>query len=193
MLLSEILFSPKEIKKEKIYGPYGMHRIIYKIFGGGKRPLYADKGMSRGMRKAIVLCDEEPAADGYNISFKTVPEAFLRLGNYKFQIDINPVKRDAKTGKLIPITDYEEIAEWFASKSEKWGFRTSAGNILVNGVSALEFSKHNKDMVTINSANISGLLQTIDSARFEESFRSGLGRAKAYGHGLLQLTPIKIF
>ena len=318
MILTQIKFSPRDVKNNKIYEHLGLHRIIYKIFAGHDRVLYADKGMQSGFRKVVILSDKAPENNDFYMETKTIPDAFFKLGAYRFQIDINPVKRgkevtdsevtdDAKlkeatakwhkymdlrkavrteikaylentqtaekhakelckywtenpqtqpreeathilrekgvsediltsagtevlvghvvkvleTGaqefidnikdtqvtekrrgvaikyeenrKLVPITNYDEIASWFADKAKKWGFETAASALTVNSVSAIKFQKNDGNIVTINSANISGTIKVTDEELFAKSFRDGLGRAKAYGQGLLQLMPIKIF
>lgn len=193
MILTQIKFSPRDVKNNKIYEHLGLHRIIYKIFAGHDRVLYADKGIQSGFRKVVVLSDKAPENNDFYMETKTIPDAFFKLGAYRFQIDINPVKRNKESRKLVPITNYDEIASWFADKAKKWGFETAASALTVNSISAIKFQKNDGNIVTINSANISGTIKVTDEELFIKSFRDGLGRAKAYGQGLLQLMPMKIF
>ena len=47
-------------------------------------------------------------------------------------------------------------------------------------------------MVTHNSASFVGKLKVMDRAKFQESFRKGIGRAKGFGFGLFQIIPLQI-
>lgn len=199
MILTKINFSYKDVKYNKIYNIYALHKIIWKIFDAevrkeqGERILFADKGMDKDKRKVIVLSNTPAKENDYEMEYKEVPSNYLMQDLYNFEIDINPVKRIHETKKYTPITNFDEISDWFIKKAINNGFQVGSGSLLINKVTATEFTKDNGDKVTINTANISGVLKVTDREKFINSVRYGIGRGKAYGHGLLQITPKGIF
>ncbi len=198
MILTQIKFSYKDVKDNKIYNIYRLHQIIWKLFDAeirktqGERILFADKGMDKGKRKVFVLSDTPAKDSDYEIDYREIPESYLMYDFYDFQIDINPVKKVSSSKKYEAITNYDEISDWFIKKVNTCGFLVDKG-LLINKVTATEFTKDSGDKVVINTANISGVLKVINREKFINSICNGIGRGKAYGHGLLQITPKSIF
>lgn len=147
----------------------------------------------------------------------TLPEAawttrpydpFLRrLANgqaWRFRLRANPVLRRRDTnGRIhtIPLTPNHSV-EWLTARAEGWGFEVASDNfgngdrvpeVSVSDATSITFTRRSAPensgrRVTIASAQFDGLLRIQDAGRMRESLTQGLGRAKAYGCGLLTLT-----
>ncbi|MBQ3034128.1 MAG: type I-E CRISPR-associated protein Cas6/Cse3/CasE [Deferribacterales bacterium] len=223
MILTQINFSYKDIKQNKIYTIYDIHKNIWKLFDAenrkkqGERILFADKGMVKDKRKVLVMSDTPAKENNFDMNFKEIPENYLNYDLYNFEININPVKKCPSLKKLLSITNYNEISDWFIKKANSHGFSVVPASLMVNKVTATEFTKsicsyteckkENKATATeltkcngnklikvvLNTANITGILKVTDRNKFIDSVHYGIGRGKAYGHGLLQITPASIF
>ncbi|MBZ4317317.1 type I-E CRISPR-associated protein Cas6/Cse3/CasE, partial [Mycobacterium tuberculosis] len=64
---------------------------------------YADQGGDFHGRKILIVSDRPPAAkvDGLygEVISKSIPAAFLSHSRYRFQVQVNPVRKDKQTGK----------------------------------------------------------------------------------------------
>ncbi|WP_150306075.1 type I-E CRISPR-associated protein Cas6/Cse3/CasE [Pseudomonas saliphila] len=196
----------KAVKALRITDSYSLHRVVYSLYADvrdaeaklGSQPsgiLYADQGGDHQGRKILMLADRAPAdaVDGQygEVLSKPIPESFLDHGNYRFKVIINPTRRDSASRKLIPVRGREAIAEWFLQRAEQsWGFRPVNESLQIDRVEVLTFKDKHQRPVTIAQAHVQGVLTVQDPARFQQSFSSGIGRARAYGCGLLQIVPV---
>ena len=104
---------------------------------------------------------------------------------------MNPTKREKTTGKTIAITGQENLRNWFLEKSQgSWGFESDISSLTIGKTGVVTFMK-GKDQVTHNSATFTGRLHVVDQDKFIRSFNEGIGRARGFGFGLLQLVPLR--
>jgi len=204
MFASILRLSLNDMAKLRAKDAYGIHRIVYSLFepvrdlessaglAASSGILYSDRGMKKGWREIIVFSNRRPQQPDYGkldepheITGKLL-EKLLSFSSYHFEITVNPVKRDRSSGKLVPLRTRETVAEWFAAKAPKWGFYTS--HLEVRSMEVLQFEKKGQH-VTLGQATLIGLLDVRDSAQFVRSFTQGIGRAKAFGCGLLLIEP----
>lgn len=132
----------------------------------------------------------------------------LRIGQeWGFRVAANPVgsiPQPGKRGKLVPHVTVAQQTEWFLGKTEHWGFtvrgdvdlaRGQMGDVAVTDRQDLRFGRDGDAAgrgrtVTLRRAQFEGSLQVTDSDRFQKALVSGMGRAKAYGCGLMTLREI---
>lgn len=191
--LSQYTLSHKACLDLRLTDAYSIHRTVYDLFPDKEfehgRILYADKGFRFGKRLILVLSPEAPAPGRLGeISSKKVPGWFLDYSSYKFEVVVNPVKRNSKTRKIEPVLGRDGMAEWFENRSHAWGFEAIQPQ--VGNVWADQFMKARDMPVTISRAVITGALKVTDRQKFRNSFINGIGRERAFGCGLLQLAPI---
>lgn len=202
--LSQLTLGFKDLQFLKISDEYSVHRVIYSLFKDyrssdektasvGSGFLYAEQKRNTVGRQFLILSDRAPTnltfKDGHIIT-KNVPDSFLTFPQYRFRVIVNPTVRDKFSGKLRPIIGKTNIAQWFSEKSlRSWGF--SVVNLSVDSVEVSQFKGKNGRSLTIARAEISGCLVVTDFGRFSNSFRHGIGRAHAFGCGLLQLVPFQ--
>ena len=110
--------------------------------------------------------------------------------DYTFEVVVNPVYKDSKTEKRLPVKGREAISEWFVKRAESsWGFSVAAEGLEVKQVRVQQFEKKSC-RVTLQQALIKGRLHVTDREKFRRSFERGIGKGRAFGCGLLQIVPI---
>jgi CRISPR system Cascade subunit CasE len=199
MIASQLLLAGEDMLRLRLTDPYSLHRIVYDCFPAPDAAqnraasagfLYADNGLRQGRREIIMLSARKPRPPQYGeLLCKTVPERFLDFDAYRFAITINPVRRQNATGKLIPLRAPEEVHAWFCAKSPAWGVSVRPEEVRVDEIGVWQFNKKNQP-VTLGFAKVAGALHVEDRQLFRQGFAQGLGRAKAFGCGLLQLAPL---
>lgn len=202
MFASLLSLSRADLKTLKVTDNYSIHRIVYNLFDDVRTEeekrasvpsglLYADKGGDFNKREILILSDRPPKKPEVGIlRFKTIDEAFLTHTHYRFEVIVNPTKRDRKTGKLIAIRGRNVIADWFITKAPtSWGFAIRPESFLVEEMWVNQFHKSNHQIVQ-SGTRLSGELLVKDHTLFINSFKRGIGRGRAFGFGLLQITPL---
>lgn len=203
MIASILILTRKDIKELRITDEYSLHRVIYSLFEDRRTDdekrssipsgfLFVDRGGDANLRQILILSDREPLVPDFGqLQSKPVPTEFLHFNHYRFEVLINPTRKESKSGKRIPLRTNEEVSAWFLGKSrESWGFSVDQAVIQVQILPVKQFTKRGHH-VTHGVARISGLLSVENRERFVKSFRQGIGRGRAFGFGLLQLSPVK--
>lgn len=193
--LTKILLNAEVCHHHRIRDDYALHRFVYSLFpeerkSDNPRILYADKGVERGIRRLYVLSGIIPeTGNSIEMTTVTVSDRFLECEQYCFETLLNPVHRDSRTRKLIPITGQLALLQWFIAKSASWGFRPDEERLEVFIRNTKSFHKNEADCV-FNTVLFKGILTVTDRQLFKKTFINGLGRAKSFGFGLLQLSPV---
>lgn len=206
MIASVLHLDRRAVKALRITDPYSLHRVVYSLYPDVRSEadksqsqasgiLYADQGGDHLGRKILMLADRQPAEkveDQFGqVQCKPLPEGFLGHEHYRFKVIVNPTRRDSASRKLIAVRGREAIADWFVERAESsWGFAVARTQLQVDRIEVLQFNDKQQRPVTIGQAHIQGLLHVRDSQQFKSSFTQGIGRARAYGCGLLQIVPI---
>lgn len=175
---------------------YSLHKIIYSLFpttpGKDRDFLFTDKGGGWNRRNILILSKRKPLNPPYGkIVSKEIPNSFLQMDHYGFEIVLNPTKRKAQTRKIEAIRGRKNLHHWFIQKTPGLGFKVYPESLQVNHIGVLTYKK-NGTTRTHNRATFVGKLKVTDRQVFINSFEEGVGRAKAFGFGLLQIIPIKI-
>lgn len=201
MIASVLHLSRADVKALKITDAYSLHRVVYDLFDDIRSDeekqksvpsgiLYADKGGDFHGRQILILSNRQPNVPKYGeLSIKTIADSFLDYPHYRFEVVVNPTKRDNATGKIIAIRKREEIANWFIEKAPQWGCEVSPAHLQVDNISVKNFKK-GEQAVTQGQAILSGRLKVTSRETFIKSFQQGIGRGRAFGCGLLQIVPI---
>ncbi|MEU6130782.1 type I-E CRISPR-associated protein Cas6/Cse3/CasE [Saccharopolyspora sp. NPDC047091] len=104
-------------------------------------------------------------------------------------------------GKRVPVRTPERQLDWLAAQGERHGFRipgTSHGpDVAPTPSPQLVGRKKAADggdgrrKITISPVRFDGHLDVVDPEAFTAALHNGIGRAKAYGCGLLTLAPTR--
>lgn len=202
MIAGVLNLSRSDVIRAGCRDAYSLHRIIYSLFedvrsetqkksGVSSGILFADKGGTALSRQILFLSNRAPTNLQFGeVRIKEIPESFLCHDDYRFEVIVNPVRRDNKTGKLLPVKGREAIAAWFLSRAEtSWGFSVREDALDVERTRVMQFEKKGC-RVTIQQALLKGCLHVTDTEKFRKSFEHGLGKGRAFGCGLLQIVPI---
>ena len=108
----------------------------------------------------------------------------------QFRIKVNPVKRDAKTRKLIPLYKREEHLAWFHHKAEQSGFQINTiDSIPVPNI--IGSKGKGKGQIKLFSVLLQGQLQVRDREKFITAICQGIGKGRSYGCGLLSIAKYR--
>lgn len=196
LYLSQYVLSLSESRTLRLTDTYSVHRIVYGLFEDVRKGtqdhsglLFADKGGDARERRLLILSNREPCVPELGVlTTKSLPDSYLQHPAYRFEIVINPVKKENKSSTLIPIRGREAIAEWFCTKAPSWGFSVHEASLLVANIYVDTFTKQNHE-VTISKAVLTGFLTVTDTEAFCHALTHGIGRARSFGCGLLQIVP----
>jgi len=128
---------------------------------------------------------------------KPVPESFFSRGRYAFQLRANPTKKVAvknpdgtmkKHGRREPLRTPDELLAWLQRKAAQGGFAVERSEVHREGREA--FIKNGR-AGTHSTVDFRGVLVVKDPAAFQQTFRTGIGSAKAFGFGLLVIAPLQ--
>jgi CRISPR system Cascade subunit CasE len=116
---------------------------------------------------------------------------------WQFRLCANPVHSfksktdEAKRGKIYAHITNERRKKWLLDRAEKLGFYLKEEEFDIMEQDEKKFRRENK-MVTISQVIFEGILIVKDSMLFRQSMTNGVGRAKAYGCGLLTVMRVRV-
>ena len=123
--------------------------------------------------------------------------ARLQLGQvWRFRLRANPVHSSFQEkgepsgrGKVFAHVTQEQQRQWFFERAEACGFmlKENAFDIVHTEWKRFRKAEGSGHQVTLRTATFEGVLTVSDPERFRQSLVSGIGRAKAYGCGLLTI------
>jgi len=202
MFLNILYLTREDLCVLRVKDAYSLHRVVFSLFddvrndhqkqeGISSGLLFTDKGFDQEHRKILILSTRPPNLPKYGrIESKALIESFLMQDCYGFEITLNPTKKDSITKKITPLRGEEAIKEWFINKAPlSWGFEVKKESLHIQNMDVKNFNKKGHH-VTLSSATLVGQLTVIDQDKFIQSFQKGIGRGKAFGFGLLQITPL---
>lgn len=194
LYLTRLLLDLKACRQLQIRDAYSIHKLVYSCFPLSENNgnfLYTDKGFSDGIRTVLVLSEQMPhIPDSIRSATTELSENFMRFNEFRFEVVLNPVKREKETGKRRAIIGQLPLLKWFTTHTEKWGFAADENSLEVMILPMLKFKKGETDCM-FHTVKFRGSLRVTDHALFSETLKKGIGHSKAFGFGLLQLVPIK--
>lgn len=199
MIASMLKLNQRDCLTLRCFDAYSVHRIVYSLFPRASESdqrdfLFVDKGEREHCRYILILSKRKPVHCGAGeIISKPVPQAFLMREQYLFEVVMNPVRRCGTSKMAVPIKGCELLKSWFFEKAVDFGFTAKSETLQVfdTGVVSFDRSKETGRFTqTHNKATFKGELHVIDRELFMKSFKEGIGRAKGFGFGLLQIVPL---
>ena len=120
----------------------------------------------------------------------------LQIGQrWQFRLRANPVRNSSKEannrtgrGKVYAVRKDQQL-EWLRSRGDESGFRIQVGEFEIIHTEWKKFRKglRGNHEVSICTITYEGLLTITDENKFRQMLVSGMGRAKAYGCGLMTI------
>mgnify|MGYP001040309636 CR=1 FL=1 len=117
---------------------------------------------------------------------------------WKFRLKANPVQSSASDkdpttgrGKVHAHVTQEQQRAWLMKRAEKSGFSLHEDGFDVVHTQWEKFSKSRKGgkEITLRTATFEGALTITNTDDFTNTLKSGIGKAKSYGCGLLTIAP----
>lgn len=138
--------------------------------------------------------DHEPGWETKN--YKPLLAKLQEGDTWNFRLRANPIQSSFKDkdegtgrGKVHAHVTQEQQRQWLIKRSEKCGFKLNEETFDVTHTQWEKFpkSRNGAREVTIRTATFEGLLTITNLEQFTASLTTGIGRAKAYGCGLLTI------
>ncbi len=191
--------------KSEMDRPYELHRTICKAWEdpASARILMRMEEDKSGVVTVIVQSLTEPDWSRLSASHdylcgvegpKRVELRSLMKGQYlRFRLRCRPTKRigdheNSDRGKRRGLTTKHEILDWLHRKAETNGFKVVEAAF--DRVYWYD-SRNGIQNKTIGGVLFDGIFVVIDPDRLREAVRNGIGTQKAFGFGLLSVTPMK--
>jgi len=218
MFISRIHLDPRRRgTKQAMANPNHFHAHIQKVLSreigatpadDGERPLWRlERGGSRPTlyvvsrtRPDLSLTqrqygspDSPPEYHDYTKRLDTLDRGQV----WSFRLVANPTHNiERKTdGKVIRIEHRvaKFQSEWLGRKGDRHGFSV-LGEPVISSLTTSRFQRRDaeteNDTVKIASCVFAGRLEVTDPDKFREALMYGVGRARAYGCGLLTIAPV---
>lgn len=206
MIASVLRLDRPAIQALRITDPYSLHRVVYSLYDdirddaaktGSESSgiLFADQGGDIRGRNILLLANRPPqdhvGGRWGKVESQHIPAGFLDHDHYRFQVTVNPTRRNNASRKLVPVKGREEIAAWFAERAPtSWGFHIDTRHLQVDRVQVQRFKDKHQHPVTLAQAHVQGVLKVAEREQFTNSFQQGIGRGRTFGCGLLQIIPL---
>lgn len=204
MYLSRIALDDSNRKTMRaLASPQLMHGAVEQSFSGDRQRRLWRVDWLKGKCYLLVLSEDRPDFTELMKQFGSldVDPAWetkdyaklldrLQIGQtWQFKLKANPVrsvkeKDAAGRGKVVAHVTPEQQKQWLIKRAEECGFSISPHTFDVVHTHWMKFNKGGCE-VTLRAATFEGVLTVTDAARFKEALLLGIGRAKAYGCGLL--------
>lgn len=128
-------------------------------------------------------------SEGESKDYNTFLSRLENGQQWRFRLTANPVR--CVQGKLYAHVTVIQQKQWLLDRATDKGFRLVADDFELVGREWIKFNKGAKPkegrQVTISTASFEGLLTVSDVELLRSALVQGVGRAKAYGCGLLTL------
>jgi len=190
---------------------YAWHKRIWEAFPGKPE---ADRDFltrlddtGEGFR-LLIQSPEQPTRPDWcpenEWESRPISDAFLSHQQYHFSLLANPtrkrVTRDEqgnrkKNGRREPIVTREDLIAWLTRKAAQHGFEIDTSTLKTIPRPRQAFTKKEKSTETRHhgthtATEFSGILKVTAPTLFQQSVRTGIGSAKAFGFGMLCLSPL---
>jgi len=193
------------VRQLKIRDSYDWHQRVWQAFkghDGEKREFLSRVDEIDDAYRLLIVSPSEPTKPDWcpTDCFKTkaIPEDFFAAAQFRFSLLVNPTKKlvvrneageRKKNGSRIPLTKREDLLTWMQRKAEAGGFDIGdPENLRTTPKPRSYFQKAGMQGVHY-AVEFQGVLTITDAVLFRATFTTGIGSAKAFGFGLLCLSP----
>lgn len=148
---------------------YPLHRLVSGI-ANGKRVIFADKG------DHLLLRSDAPINAGRIPSREVADGSILA-----FEMTACTGKKVRGHHRYFDVSDWRSRHEWLGRQGEACGFKV----LTVHCFASMSLIKDETRSFHVDCTRFTGVLKVTDLVRFNECLLSGLGKARAFGFGLL--------
>lgn len=132
---------------------------------------------------------EDAESRDYNVLLSRVKDGTM----WRFKLTANPTyslapEEQGGRGKVVTPLKNEEKMQWLEKKADKHGFSLQQDSFGITASRWLSIRKGTqKARVTLQEVTYEGILTVTNADEFRKMLVNGLGRAKAYGMGMMTL------
>jgi CRISPR system Cascade subunit CasE len=134
---------------------------------------------------------------------KAIPDSFFSHSQYRFSLLANPTRKLAsprdsagkrRNAKRVALSKREDLIAWMERKGVQHGFQIDLANLQTTPRQRQIFVKKStadsqRHAGLHTSTEFVGILKITDAELFLQAVHSGIGSAKAFGFGMLCLSP----
>lgn len=185
--------------RECLRRPYDMHRTLKRAAPDDPRILFR---VNRNAGEVRVVWDRAmPLPDGMAVGVSQYALPAVQNGTLcEFALWANPTRQISRTSKVagypgkisgrVFIADPAEQLHWLNRRiAEAGAVLMDARSERRHGIGDRQGApESDKGVINHVGVEFTGLLQVTDTQRFAHALRNGIGRAKAFGFGLLFIT-----
>lgn len=198
--LTRIMVDHKTAAHWRLQDSYAWHQELWKAFPetASRSFLYRVEPRETGFL-VYLLSEREPSAQDWGVwETKAVGGSFLEHTAYRFQLCANPTRRYIKDGqgtrfeksKRFVVADPDALKQWLLRKAEQGGFAVDQASLQIGPPLNQPFYKDGRKG-NHKRVEFQGVLRVTHPEQFKETFKKGIGSAKAFGFGLLVLQPVQ--
>lgn len=202
LYLTRIRVSLLEAARRRFTDAYAWHRAVWEAFpaeAGTPRDFLLRVDRRGGQFELLVLSPRPPKLLPWGTwETKTIPERFFSFRRYAFSLRANPTqmrvvrKPDGnrrKNGRRTGIFKPHELRAWITRKLEAAGCRLEQ---LAFDPPVREHFYRKGRRGTHLRVDFRGILRVVDRQAFRQAVQNGIGRARAFGFGMLLLRPLPV-
>ncbi|MDO5566401.1 MAG: type I-E CRISPR-associated protein Cas6/Cse3/CasE [Planctomycetia bacterium] len=180
---------------------YSWHRELWKAFPGReeeKRDFLFRLDRRERFLTVWILSATQPTPLAWGCwDTKVVTDSFLKHKRYQFLLRANPTVMRVvrledgtrrKNGRRTTIYNAEELRQWLDEKAGLSGFTVDQ---VAFDPPVKEYFLKGKTKGVHARVDFSGILSVIDFEKFASAWQNGIGPARAFGFGLLLLSPVE--
>lgn len=162
--------------------PYELHQWLWGYFEGDRdeRPFLfrADE-----VGEEWLVHVRMPESVDMTLKAEPVTYSVTEGARYRFSLKAVPVRRQRH--KVVEVLTDEAAVPWLEQRAEVAGFRILQLEDVLS--QPLVFHGKKRRRITLNDTLFEGVLEVLDTEKFEETLTRGLGKHKGFGFGMLQL------
>ncbi len=205
--LTKIEIDYKSAFKAGLCDSYAWHQKVWQAFpndGLAKRDFLTRLDEIDAGFRLLVLSQTEPVkpewcpSDGWNS--KSVPPGFFEHTSFRFSLVANPTRKVRsnakgvvlKNSRRLAITKREELLAWLERKAAQGGFTIPELNQVQTHARVPQTFVKNVSIGKHFVTEFQGILHVTDQTTFKNAAITGIGSAKAFGFGMLCLSPLEL-
>ena len=186
MYLTKLNIDKNLLRKVKIDDKYQAHQLVYSFFPQRKNDRILFRINEDHILIQSIIPPDLSSFHDFEFSLKQLNKTFDDGVVLKFDIIINPTRKTRENKNRIGIVDEKERESWFSYQANKFGYE-----VLYLEDFGYEMKKIKKQdcNFTVIENRLCGVLKVVDSDKFNDLFRKGLGSGKSLGYGMFCVAP----
>lgn len=172
-------------------------RILWRLDRGdhGRCELWISSPQPPDLTALVESCGWPATSRWRSAALDALADRLAPGQRWRFRLTANPVAvlpANGTRGKVVPLTRAGHVP-WLTGRAERLGFSLGDAErptVQVTRSEDLQFTKGGGVRVTLRLSQFDGILEVTDPVALRGALFDGIGRAKAYGAGLMTLAPL---